>query len=213
MLPSSPLLLNVGDEQQLVVIAHFADGPSRDVTRDAVFSSSADTIATVNGTGLVHTERKGDAAVLIRYEGQFAAVPLSVLTPSPDYKWTNPPANNYIDELIYKKLQRIKVTPSELCSDPDFLRRIYLDLLGIPPTPDEVRAFLADKRETLVKRREVIDTLLERPEYVDFWTLRLGRPDAGQSQVPRREGGRVVPRVDSQAGGDGSAVERDGVAT
>src|SRR6202022_1327048 len=70
------------------------------------------------------------------------------------------------------KLQRIKVLPSELCSDADFLRRVYLDLIGIPPTPDEVRAFLADGRETQLKRREVIDRLLDRPEYVDFWTLR-----------------------------------------
>ena len=92
--------------------------------------------------------------------------------PNTEYKWTNPPANNYIDELVYKKLQRIKVAPSEICSDADFLRRIYLDLLGIPPTPAEVRAFLGDKRETQLKRREAIDKLLDRPEYIDFWTLR-----------------------------------------
>jgi len=173
VLPSVPLLLGMGQEQQLVVIAHFPDKTSRDVTREAVYSSSADTIASVSPAGLVKPERKGDAAILIRYEGQFAAVPVSIVVPVKDYKWSNPPANNYIDEHVYKKLQQIKVLPSELSNDADFLRRIYLDLLGIPPTPMEVRAFLADKRETQLKRREVIDKLLERPEYIDFWTLRL----------------------------------------
>jgi hypothetical protein len=173
VLPTAPLLLNLNDEQQLVVIAHYPDGSSRDVSRDAIYSSSADTIASVTPGGKVGTLRKGDAAVLIRYEGQFGAVPVSVLKPSPDFKWSSPPANNYIDELVYQKLQRIKVLPSELCSDTDFLRRVYLDLLGIPPTPEEIRTFLADARETQLKRREMIDKLLERPEYVDFWTMRL----------------------------------------
>jgi hypothetical protein len=172
VLPKAPVLGNVGEEQQLVVVAFYPDGTSRDVTRDAIYTSSADTVATVNGDGLVRAIRKGESAILIRYEGQFAVNPLSVLVPAPGYRWTNPPANNYIDELVYKKLQRIKVLPSELCTDADFLRRVYLDLIGIPPGPDEVRAFLSDQRDAKVKRREVIDRLLDRPEYVDFWTLR-----------------------------------------
>jgi hypothetical protein len=172
VLPLAPVLSALGQEQQLIVVAYYPDGTSRDVTRDAVYTSSADTICTVNGDGLVKSERKGDAAILIRYEGQFAVNPLSVLVPNAEYKWTNPPANNYIDTLVYQKLQRIQVTPSELSSDANFLRRVYLDLLGIPPTPEEVRAFLADQRETQVKRRAVIDKLLDRPEYVDFWTMR-----------------------------------------
>lgn len=173
VLPRAPLLVNLNDEHQLLVIARYQDGSSRDVTQDAIYSSSADTVATVTGTGLVGAVRKGDAAVLIRYEGQFAAMPVSVLRPDASFQWSSPPTNNYIDDLVWKKLQRIKVLPSELCSDADFLRRIHLDLLGIPPTPEEVRAFLADTRVTQIKRREVIDRLLERPEYIDFWSMRL----------------------------------------
>ncbi|MBY0526044.1 MAG: DUF1553 domain-containing protein [Gemmataceae bacterium] len=173
VLPQLPVLSNIGHEQQLVVVAYYPDGTSQDVTRDAVYSSSTDTICSVSGEGLVKAVRKGDSAILIRYEGQFAVNPVSVLIPNPNYKWTNPPTNNYVDTLVYQKLQRIQVTPSDLCSDSDFLRRIYLDFLGIPPTPEEVQAFLADKRETQLKRREVIDKLLDRPEYVDFWTMRL----------------------------------------
>jgi hypothetical protein len=170
--PYGPVLSNIGLEQQLVVVATFPDGTKRDVTREAVYTSSSDPVLTVSPTGMVTALRKGEAAVLIRYEGQFAVNPVSVLVAQPNFKWTDPPAFNYIDELVYEKLKTIQVMPSELCSDADFLRRVYLDLIGVPPTPDEVRAFLADNRETKVKRSEVIDKLLDRNEYVDFWTLR-----------------------------------------
>jgi hypothetical protein len=172
VLPQLPVLSGIGQEQQLAVIAYYPDGSSRDVTRDAVYTSSVETICSVSADGLVKALRKGDSAILIRYEGQFAVNPVSVLVADPNFKWSSPPAHNYVDELVYKKLQRIQVNPSELCSDADFLRRVYLDLIGIPPTPEEVRAFLGDARETQLKRREVVDKLLDRPEYVDFWTLR-----------------------------------------
>jgi len=170
--PSSPILSNIGLEQQLMVVATFPDGVKRDVTREAVYSSSSDPVLTVTPQGLVKSVRKGEAAVLIRYEGQFAVNPVSVLVPQPNFKWNNPPAFNYVDELVYKKLKSIQVTPSELCTDADFLRRVYLDLIGVPPTPEEMRAFLADNRETKIKRGEAIDKLLDRNEFVDFWTLR-----------------------------------------
>jgi hypothetical protein len=173
VLPQVPLLLGLRQEQQLIVLAHYGDGSSRDVSRDAVYSSSTDSIVGVDGAGLITAIRKGDAAILIRYEGQFAAVPVSALVPAPNFKWTKPPVHNYVDDLVWRKLERIKVLPSELCTDAEFLRRVYLDLLGIPPTPREVREFLADKRETQLKRRTMVDNLLERREYVDFWTMRL----------------------------------------
>jgi hypothetical protein len=172
VLPASAALTGVGTEQQLLVLAHFPDGSTRDVTREAVYSSSVETVVTVTGDGLVKGIRKGEAAVLIRYEGQFAVAPAAVLVPSGEFRWTEPPANNVIDTLVYKKLQSIKVLPSELAGDADFLRRVYLDLIGVPPTPEEVRAFLADARDSKTKRAAVIDTLLERPEYADYWTLR-----------------------------------------
>jgi hypothetical protein len=171
--PLAPVLGDVEQEQQIAVIASYPDGSSRDVTREAVFTSSNDNVCTVTADGLVKSLRKGETAILIRYEGQFAVNPISVLTPNPNFAWNNPPANNYIDELVYKKLQRIKVLPSELTNDADFLRRVFLDLIGVPPSPEEVRAFLADGRETKLKRREAIDKLMERPEFIDFWTLRL----------------------------------------
>jgi uncharacterized protein DUF1553/uncharacterized protein DUF1549 len=172
-IPANPVLANIGLEQQLIVIAYYPDGSSRDVTRDAVYTSSNENIVAAGGEGLVRAVRKGEAAIVIRYEGQFAVNQVSVLVPNAGYAWTNPPANNYIDELVYRKLQRVKVLPSDLCTDAEFLRRIYLDVLGMPPTPAEVRAFLADNRASQLKRNEVVNQLLERPEFYDFWTLRI----------------------------------------
>src|SRR5204862_3939952 len=80
------------------------------------------------------------------------------------------PAFNYIDTLVYDKLKAVKIQPSELCSDSAFIRRLYLDLTGLPPQPDVVRAFLEDKRDTRVKREEVVDKLVGSPDYVEHWT-------------------------------------------
>src|SRR4051812_12055584 len=86
------------------------------------------------------------------------------------FAWTAPPAFNKIDELVYEKQKRIKVLPSELCSDADFVRRVYIDVTGLPPEPDVVRAFLKDTRPTQVKRDELIDRLVGSPDYVEHWT-------------------------------------------
>jgi hypothetical protein len=165
-------LPDVGREQQLIVVAKYSDGSTRDVTRDAVYSSSADTVATVTGEGLVKGVRKGEAAVLIRYEGQFAVSPVTVLVPSPDFRWTPPAGHNRIDELVDAKLLKMRMNPSPICDDADFLRRVYLDLTGVPPSPEEVRAFLSDKTETKAKRAAVIDRLLASAAYADFLTLK-----------------------------------------
>src|SRR5262249_58334031 len=77
---------------------------------------------------------------------------------------------NHLDELVYEKLKRVKVLPSDLCSDADFVRRVYIDLTGLPPEPDVVRSFLAGTRPTQKKRDEMIDKLVGSPEYVEQWT-------------------------------------------
>src|SRR5262249_37846859 len=80
--------------------------------------------------------------------------------------------NNVIDDHIFAKLQALHIEPSDLCDDATFLRRAFLDTIGLPPTPDELRAYLADVRTD--KRQRLIDALLERPEFVDFWALQIG---------------------------------------
>ncbi|MGH7202368.1 MAG: DUF1553 domain-containing protein, partial [Planctomycetaceae bacterium] len=170
--PEKPVLQSTENGQQLVVLAHYDDGSLRDVTREAVFETSNFEVATVSATGLVDAVRRGEAAALVRYEGQYAAAPVTVIGDREGYVWKSSPEFNYIDGLVNKKLQRTKLLPSDLCTDAEFLRRVSIDLTGLPPTADEVRAFLADERDTRTKRQEKIDELFASPAFVDHWTLK-----------------------------------------
>jgi hypothetical protein len=169
--------------QQLAALAHFADGSVRDVTRLTVFSSS-DGSARVDANGLVEFGQAGESAILCRYLDVIECVRLTYLEPRKDFRWPNPPEHNYVDKHVFAKLKMLNLLPSELCTDQEFLRRAYLDLCGILPTPEEARAFLADPPLTLSsppsaggegrvrgdRRARLIDQLLERPEFADFWT-------------------------------------------
>ena len=154
--------------QQLAVLAHFADGSVRDVTRLTVFTSSDDGVARVDANGLVELRQVGEAAILCRYLDVIQCVRLTYLSPRKDASWPNPPEHNYVDRHAFAKLKLLNIAPSDLCTDQEFLRRVYLDLCGILPTPQEATAFLADARTD--KRSKLIDSLLERPEFADFWT-------------------------------------------
>ncbi len=156
--------------QQLAVIARFADGFSRDVTRLSNFSSSDPAIAEVTPHGLVEFRRSGEVAVLVRYLDRLVAVRLSYLEPKPGFQWPNPPEHNFIDRHVFAKLRQMQIAPSELCSDGDFLRRAYLDAIGRLPTVAETQAFLNDPDPR--KRDKLIDALVEMPEFADFWALK-----------------------------------------
>src|SRR5262249_5944648 len=138
--PKDPLIAAVGSKQQFAVHATYTDGTVRDVTAEAFVESSNTEVATVDKAGLITTERRGESSILARYEGAYAASTLITMGDRSGFAWNNPPAFNHIDELVYEKLKRVKVLPSDLCSDADFIRRVYLDLTGLPPEPDVVRA-------------------------------------------------------------------------
>jgi len=140
------------------------------VTAESFIDSSNTEVATVDKAGLVTTIRRGETTMLARYEGAYAASTIVSMGDRGGFAWNNPPAFNKVDELVYAKLQRVKVLPSELCSDADFVRRVYIDVTGLPPEPEVVRAFLADKRDTRAKRDELIDKLVGSPDYVEQWT-------------------------------------------
>src|SRR5262249_7089179 len=137
---------------------------------EAFIESSNTEVATVDKLGLVTAVRRGEATMLARYEGSYAASTLIVMGDRSGFAWKDVPENNYIDTLVYEKLRQVKVLPSDLCTDAEFIRRVYLDLTGLPPAPGEVKAFLADSRPTRVKREEMIDRLIGSPEYVEHWT-------------------------------------------
>src|SRR5712692_88286 len=174
VLPKEVFMHGPDQSQQVIALAHYSDGTVRDVTREANISSNIPEIADVDTNARVKSERKGEAALLVRYEGKFVAVPVTVLNPNPGFAWNALPQYNYIDELIDAKLKRLKIQPSPVVDDAEFLRRVSLDLIGLAPTPEEIRAFVADKSESRAKRSRVIDQLLARPEYVDTWTLKWG---------------------------------------
>jgi uncharacterized protein DUF1553/uncharacterized protein DUF1549 len=173
VLPKNPTLPLRGMKQSLVVIAHYPDGSTRDVTRDGRYSSSVPEVAEVTDSGLVTSVRRGESAVLVAYEGQFATNEFTVLGDRTGWKWAAQPQLNYVDELIDAKLKRIKSNPAPLCSDADFVRRVYVDLTGLAPSPEAARAFLEDRRPSQVKRNELIERLLESPEFDDYWTYKF----------------------------------------
>ena len=168
--PGPRVLKHPSRWQQLAVTAHFTDGTSRDVTRLTVFTSSDDGIASVDTNGLVELKQAGEAAILCRYLDIIQCVRLKYLEPRKDFRWTSPPENNYVDQHVFAKLKLLNILPSDLCTDEEFVRRVYLDLCGILPTPDEVRTFLAGNEPD--RRAKLIDSLLERPEFADFWTYK-----------------------------------------
>ncbi|MBI3882051.1 MAG: DUF1549 domain-containing protein [Verrucomicrobia bacterium] len=167
--PKDPVVQDVGSRQQVRIIATYPDGRQRDVTAEAFIESGNGDVHTADGGGLMRTLRRGEAPVLARYEGAYAATTVTVMGDRTGFVWKEQPANNKLDELVAAKWQRMKILPSGLCTDDEFIRRVYLDLTGLPPTADDVRKFLADKRDTRAKRDELIDRLIGNPDYVDHW--------------------------------------------
>lgn len=168
--PKDPFLPLPGMKQQMRVMAHYTDGAVRDVTAEAFVESSNTETATVDKTGLVTAVRRGEATMLARYEGAYDASTVVVMGDRSGFVWQDVPVHNHIDTLVYEKLRRMKIQPSDLCTDEDFIRRVYLDLIGLPPSPEDVRQFLADRRPTRIKRDEMIDRLVGHPEFVEHWT-------------------------------------------
>jgi hypothetical protein len=170
VLPGQRILNAPSRHQQLSVLATFADGSTRDVTRLTVFTSSDPAIANVNTNGLVEFGQSGEVAILARFLEELVPVRLMYLEPKAGFVWSNPPEVNYVDKHTFAKLKMLNIQPSDLCTDQEFVRRAYLDVCGVLPTTQEVTKFLESKEAN--KRAKLIDELLERPEYADFWTLK-----------------------------------------
>jgi hypothetical protein len=161
-----------GQSGQLRVEALFADGTKEDITPLCEFRTNDDSVAEVSNLGVVRAVRPGDTAIVVSYRGN--VTPVRVLVPAdtkPGFVYPNVPASNYIDSEVLAKLRRLNMVPSELSSDGEFLRRVTLDTIGTLPTPDEVRAFLADRSPD--KREKKIDQLLAQPMHAALWATKF----------------------------------------
>jgi hypothetical protein len=168
--PQNPAVPMPDMAQQMRVLATYADGAIRDVTLESFIESGNTDVAEPDKLGLISVIRRGEAPVLARFEGAYTATTITVMGDRSGYEWKDVPTNNYIDELVNDKLKRVKSLPSDLCSDAEFIRRLFLDLVGLPPTSEQLSAFLADTRDTRIKRDELIDRLVGSGDYVELWT-------------------------------------------
>lgn len=167
--PEEKVLFEPETSVQLAVTAHYSDGTTRDVNRWSIYEPTALNVE-VSPDGLVESHRPGETTVNVRYLGLQVPARLAFVPDRPGFTWTDPPAHNFIDEALHAKWKTLRILPSEPCDDATFVRRVHLDLLGLIPTEKEARAFLDDKDPD--KRTKLVDALLQRPEFADFWALK-----------------------------------------
>jgi hypothetical protein len=168
--PKNAVLDGKGANQQMIVRAKYSDGAERDVTGLALFLSNNDTSAAVSPDGLVTAGDRGEAYVMARFATFTVGAQVIVLPKSLQFSFPKVTENNYIDKLVNAKLKKLRIAPSELCTDEAFLRRVYVDIIGLLPTVDEYKRFMESKAPN--KRELLVDELLGRKEFVELWVLK-----------------------------------------
>jgi hypothetical protein len=171
VLPKSVRLATAA-KQQLIVLAHFSDGRTEDVTRWVKYTSANETVATVDTAGNIKIMGHGEGAISAWYLNQIVMATVTVPYPNtvaPEVFW-QAPRRNFVDEHVLAKLASLNLPPSPACDDATFIRRVYLDTIGMLPTAEEAVAFAAD--EAMDKRDRLIEQLLNRKEFVDYWAYR-----------------------------------------
>ena len=160
-----------GAIQQIVVVGHYTDGSQQDLTQRVRYSTETNEVLEVSQEGKVTARSAGEGTVLVRTLGHVQALRMGVTATGPAKSQPIEPAN-FIDELVFDKLGKLNVPHSNLSTDPEFIRRVYLDTIGIVPTAEETRRFLHDPSDD--RRARLVDALLKRPEYAEFWAVKWG---------------------------------------
>ncbi len=163
-------VLEPGQEQRILVTAHFSDASREDFTHQVLYEASEPGIAKISAGGMVEAVKPGEAVIRIKAAGRNTRVGVGVVG-KPLANYPDVPRNNFIDEEVFSKLRKFNIVPSQLSRDAEFLRRVCLDLTGWLPPSKRVREFAADQDPG--KREKLIDILLASPEYVDYWTFRF----------------------------------------
>ncbi|MBL8215816.1 MAG: DUF1553 domain-containing protein [Bryobacterales bacterium] len=163
------VFLKAGEKHRLLVTAYYEDGRAEDFTHQVLYEAQSGVVS-VSAAGVVEAKKPGETGILIKAIGNLVRAGVGVMAePMPNYPQV--PRNNFIDDEVFEKLRLFSIVPSELTSDAEFLRRICFDLAGMAPPPERVREFVASKDPR--KREKIIDTLLNSPEYVDYWSFRF----------------------------------------
>jgi len=168
--PQGAVLDGEGSQQRLTVRARYSDGTDRDVTSLAYFSSNNENSAEMSQEGIVTAHARGEAFIMARFDTHTVGTHFIVLPKGLDYQDPKTPEFNYIDTLVHNKLRKLRMEPSEVCSDQEFIRRVSLDIAGTMPTRGEYELFVADTDPQ--KREKLIDELLQRKEFVDIWVMK-----------------------------------------
>jgi hypothetical protein len=187
--PAEQVVVAPADRVRLQVTATFADGSTRDVTKLACYDLSSVWVAAIDADGEVKKEQDGETTVQVRYLNQQTAARLAFVPARPDFHWPDLPEKNFIDTHVFAKLKTLRMRPADPADDSTFLRRVYLDTLGILPAADEARTFLADNDPD--KRSKLIERLVERPEFADFWALKWSDLFRNEEKVLDAKGVRV----------------------
>jgi hypothetical protein len=168
--PKRAVLDGKGSTQRLTVRAKYSDGTDRDVTNLTVFLSNNDNSAKVGPDGVVTAENRGEAFVMARFATFTVGSPFVVLPKGLQFQFPQVPENNYVDTLVNKKLKDLRIAPSGICSDEEFVRRVYVDVVGMLPTPEEYDRFM--KGTAANKRDALVDELLGRKEFAELWVMK-----------------------------------------
>ncbi|QDV37880.1 DUF1549 domain-containing protein [Tautonia plasticadhaerens] len=192
IVPGDRILHAPAISQQVVARVSYADGSTRDVTPICYYGSSNTDIAEVDASGFVSFKKRGEVAVIAHYLDLVAVVRLTHLVEVPGFAEVDVPTDNLVDRAVFDKLNRMRIAPSEPCTDEEFIRRAYLDTIGVMPTPGETKAFLDDPSPT--RYEEIVETLLERPEFNDFWALKFADVLRSNSRLIKSKGAYAFHR-------------------
>ncbi len=180
--PKQIVLEGEDARQQMTVRASYSDGTDRDVTELALFMSNNDPVATIDKDGLITSGERGAAFMLARFDVYSVTAQVLVIPAKLEYQRPQLAENNYIDTLVNENLHKLRILPSGVCSDEEFIRRAFIDVVGMYPKPEELRKFLAD--ENPKKREVLIDELTQRKEFTELWVMKWAELLQIRSSIP-----------------------------
>ncbi|MBI4905490.1 MAG: DUF1549 domain-containing protein [Acidobacteria bacterium] len=157
-------------KKKLQVIARYSDGTTRTVNNLALYLTNNKNTADIDDNGIVTAGKRGATFVFARFAKFTTGAEVIVLPTDKNFKWPKVSSNNYIDDIVNAKLQYLRILPSSLSTDEQFLRRVSIDLIGLLPTVDEYKSFVADRSPG--KRAKLVDALMQRDEFADLWATK-----------------------------------------